>query len=205
MRIFFFLILLGGLAASVGYPWMMKNAGSHDIGAWHAYDNVKGYQPIDVPLKSSDAPINVEIEITTEGAPNLRGNGAVLTLVADTGGRTVLAQPVTFETSKPRDVNPQFGEKVYRDSAGTIATVEDATYRFVVGPGDAEGVTVKSAELFLTTQTMAPDGRVQPIGYALTAIGFIGFVLAMTKRGSGNPPNPNSQPPQRRWGRGGTG
>ena len=202
MRVLFFLIFLAGLAAGFGYPWAVRNVGGHDLGTWHIYDAVKGYQPAEVTLKSGDAPVNVEIEMTTQGTPNLQGSGAVLTLVADSGGRTVLAQPLTFATSKPRDTNPQLQEKIYRDSAGVIDKVEDASYRFTVGPGDAEGVTVKSAELILRSQTMAVDSRVQPIGFALTAIGFIGFVLALTRRGGGTPSNPNSQPPPKRWGRG---
>ncbi len=202
MRVLFFLIFLAGLAAGFGYPWAVRNVGGHDLGTWHIYDAVKGYQPAQVTLKSGDAPVNVEIEMTTQGTPNLQGSGAVLTLVADSGGRTVLAQPLTFATSKPRDTNPQLQEKIYRDSAGVIDTVEDASYRFTLGPGDAEGVTVKSAELILRSQTMAVDSRVQPIGFALTAIGFIGFVLALTRRGGGTPSNPNSQPPPKRWGRG---
>ena len=202
MRVFFFLVFLVGLAAGVGYPCAIRNFGGRDIGSWNVYDSVKGYQPAEVPLKPTDAPVNVTIEMTTAGMPNLGGNGAVLTLVADTGGRTMLAQPLTFETAKPRDTNPQLQEKVYRESAGVISEVEDATYRFVVGPGDAEGISVKSADLILRSETMAIDGRVQPVGFALTAIGFIGFVLAWTRRGP--PSNPNSQPPPRRWGRGAT-
>jgi hypothetical protein len=205
MRIFFFLVFLIGLAAGVGYPWVLENVAARDVGSWHVYDNVKGYQPVEVPLKSGNAPLRVEVEMTTEGQPNLRGNGTVLTLVADAGGRTILAQPLTFETAKPRDTNPQTQEKVYRDSAGVIGEVEDATYRFVVGPGDAEGVTVKSAELILRTETLPADARIQPAGFVLTAIGFIGFVLAWRRRGGGTPSNPNSQPPARRWGRGGAG
>lgn len=200
MRIFFFLVFLVGLAASVGYPWVMGNLRSHAIGTWHVYDSAMGYPITTVPLQASDAPVTVEIEITTSGTPNFANGGAVLTLVVDSGGRTVLARPITFATSRPRDTNPQLQEKVYRESVGVISEIEDATYRFVVGPGDAEGVSVKSAELILRSETMTIDGRVQPVGFALTAIGFIGFVLAWTRRGP--PSNPNSQPPPRRWGRG---
>jgi hypothetical protein len=204
MRIFFFLVFLIGLTAGVGYPWVMRNLAGRDVGSWHVYDNVKGYQPVDVPLKPENAPLSVEVEVTTEGQPNLSGNGAVLTLVVDAGGRTVLAQPLTFETARPRDISPQTQEKAYRESAGVIGELEDATYRFVVGPGDAEGVTVKSAELILRTEILPADARVQPVGFALAAIGFVGFVMAWRRR-SGTPPNPNSPPPARRWGRGGSG
>ena len=45
------------------------------------------------------------------------------------------------------------------------------------------------------------DGRAQPIGFSLMAIGFVGLVLSL-KRGRSHQENPNSQPPAPRWGRG---
>jgi hypothetical protein len=40
----------------------------------------------------------------------------------------------------------------------------------------------------------------------MMAVGFIGFVLSLRGRGDGGtPPNPNSQPPPPRWGRGAAG
>jgi hypothetical protein len=205
MRIFFFLVFLIGLAAGIGYPWIMENVSGRDVGSWQVYDDVEGYQPVDVPLKSADAPLAVEVEMVTEGQPDLSGDGAVLTLVADAGGRTVLAQPLTFKTARPRDINPQMQEKAYRESAGVIGELDEATYRFIVGPGDAEGVVVKSVALILRTEILPADGRIQPAGFVLAVIGFVGFVLAWRRRSDGTPSNPNSQPPARRWGRGGTG
>ena len=40
----------------------------------------------------------------------------------------------------------------------------------------------------------ACDERVQPVGFSLMAIGFIGLVLALRARPR-RPQNPNSQPP----------
>jgi hypothetical protein len=203
-RIFFFLVLLAGLGLGFGYPYLVENLGGHDLGNWRLYEESQGYQPVDVDLKASDAPVRVLVEMSTVGQPVLNGDGAVLTLTADHESRTVLAETLAFEEARPRETNPQTQERIYRDNAGLIPEVEDGTYRFTLGPGDAEGVTVKSAELILRSEVAAPDGRVQPAGYVLTAVGFIGFVLAMRRRGGGTPPNPNSQPPAPRWGRRGS-
>jgi hypothetical protein len=203
MRIFFFLVLLAGVALGFGYPLAIEKLAVRDLGMWHAYDNATGYQPVDVPLRAGDAPVRVSVELVTVGQPNLAGNGAVLTLTADVGGRTVLAEPLTFEGAAPRETNPQTEERAYRAVAGVIGEVEDATYTFTFGPGDAEDVSVSSAELVLQSEPIAADRRIQSAGFMLTAIGFIGFVLALRRRGGGTPSNPNSQPPARRWGRGG--
>jgi hypothetical protein len=204
MRLFFFLVLLAGLALGFGYPLAVEKLAMRDLGMWHAYDHAKGYQSVDVPLNAGDAPVRVSVEMVTVGQPSRPGNGAVLTLTADVGGRTVLAEPLNLEGAKPRDTNPQTQERMYRAFAGMIDEVEDATYTFTLGPGDADDVSVSSADLVLQSKRMAADRRIQPAGFLLTAVGLIGLVVAMKKRGGGTPSNPNSQPPPpRRWGRGG--
>jgi hypothetical protein len=204
MRMFFFLVLLAGLALGFGYPLAIEKLAARKLGVWHAYDNASGFQPLDVPLKAGDAPVRVSVEMVTVGQPKLTGNGAILTLTADVGGRTVLAEPLTFEGAKPRDTNPQTDERAYRTSVGVIDEVENATYTFTFGPGDAEDVSVSSADLVLQSELLASGNRIRPAGFVLAAIGFIGLMLALTRRGGGAPPNPNSQPPPRRWGRGGS-
>ena len=200
MRTFFFLLLLAGLAMGFGYPVLVDRLGARDLGTFHLYDTIAGYRPVEVPLKSSDGPVGVSVEVRTVGQPPLSGQGAVLTLVVDRGGRSVLAEPLEFSGVVPREANPQTAERLYREQAGIIADVEDAAYRFTLGPGDAEGVTVESADLRLSAGTLALDPRVQPVGFALAATGFIGFVLAL--RRSRTTANPNSAPNPPRWGRG---
>ena len=201
MRIFFLLVLLAGLALGFGYPFAVDSLAVRDLGKWQLYDNASGYQPVVVSLKRGDAPVRVLVEMSATGQPNRASDSAVLTLTADHDSRTVLAETLTFDEGAAREASPQEQEKVYSDTAGVIGEVDDGNYRFTLGPGDAEGVTVRAANLILRTEK-ASDARIQPAGFVLTAIGFIGFVL--TRRRGGIPPNPNSQPPARRWGRGGS-
>ena len=65
------------------------------------------------------------------------------------------------------------------------------------------GVDIGSVDIVLATGHGPIDPRLQPAGFALMAIGFVGLVLSF--RRGGPPGNPNSQPPRPRWGRGGAG
>jgi hypothetical protein len=145
-----------------------------------------------------DAPVRVLVDMTSIGSLTLTGSQTALTLTASAGGRTVLAETLTFAHQEPRNDSPQSGGLVYRDEAGVIDPVEDATYTFVVGPGDAEGIEMRSVELVLRGGAAGIDPRLVPIGYVLMAVGFIGFVLAL--RGARHESN---EPPKPRWGRGG--
>ena len=111
-RIFFFLVLLAGLVLGFGYPRLVQNLAGHDLGNWRLYDEAQGYQPVDIELKSGDAPVHVLVEMSTVGQPILVGNGAILTLTADHDSRTVLAETLTFDEVRPRDTNPQTQERV---------------------------------------------------------------------------------------------
>jgi hypothetical protein len=126
----------------------------------------------------------------------------VLTLTASRGDRTVLADALSFHDAGVRDVSPQARQKIYRDDAGLISDVEDGAYTFILGPGDTEGVDIDAVDLVLRGKSFAVDERAQPIGFSLMAIGAIGLVIALRGVGSARR-NPNSQPPPRRWGRGG--
>lgn len=202
IRIFFLLVFLGGVALA-GFPWFSENFLARDLGSWPVYDSVTGYLPALVSLKSGEAPLNVLVDMTTVGPAELSDDRALLTLTVDTSGKTVLATPLTFADATARDTNPQTGEKIFRETAGVIEQIAAGDYLFTLGAGDAEAVTVRRVDLILRRGGVTYDGRIQPLGYALMAIGFIGLVLAL-RRGGGRPRNPNSQPPPPRWGRGGS-
>ena len=127
----------------------------------------------------------------------------MLTLTAAIGGRTVLAETIGFVNVTPRSDSPQSGDQIYRDEAGVMTKLDSGDYLFTVGPGDADGIEMRSVDLILRRGAAEPDPRAMPVGYVLMAVGAVGFVIALT-RGGKRPGNPNSRPPVPRWGRKGS-
>jgi hypothetical protein len=202
MRTIFFLIFLAGLAAGFGYPWYVNNFSGREIGNWPVYERGGQFQSVNVRLTARDEPVRVLVDMTAVAPPEFARAGTALTITASTLGRTVLAEMLSFNEAKPQEKSPQLREKVYRDEAGIITGITDGDYLFTVARGDAEDIQIQSVELTLRGGAGAVDPRAQPVGYALSAIGFIGLVLAMRRRRGER--NPNSQPPPPRWGRGGS-
>lgn len=202
MRFLFLLILLAGVGLAGLYPWYNNNFTGAELGSWTVYDRAGGFRAVDVELEASDDPVRVLVDLTTRGPARFSGDVAVLTLTADTGGKTVLADTLTFSKSVQRDQSPQMLASVYRGEAGVISPVKDGTYRITVGRGDADGINYSRVDLVLRSGAAITDPRAQPVGFTLVAIGLIGIVLASRFGRGGRPENPNSQPPPPRWGRG---
>lgn len=199
MRFFFFIVLIAGLALGIVYPWAINNFSGEEIGRLPVYSRAGGFQPVTVRLSPDQAPLRVFVEMTSMGARELSGERTVLTLTATVGGRTALSSTLTFAHQQPRPDNPQAGGMIYGDDAGVIDPVENADYVFVVGPGDADNIEMRSADLILRKGVSFFDERAIPVGYVLMAIGFIGLVLAFARRGGRNSPPTAPQPPK--WGR----
>lgn len=201
MRFLFLLVLLAGAGLGIVYPWAATNFSGREIGTFRAYDRGGTFRPIEVALASTDAPVRVLVDLTTLAPPIVTPARAVLTITASTRGETVLAQALNFYDTTPRERSPQLPDPIFRDDAGLIRDVQAGTYRFVVGQGDAENVQIRSVDLILRAGGIEADGRAQPVGLSLMAVGFVGLVLSL-RRGRDRPQNPNSQPPAPRWGRG---
>lgn len=200
MRFFFLIILLAGLALGIGYPWTVANFSGTELERRTVYTRGGGFTPTTLRLSPSDAPVRVMVDMTSIGAMTLSGERTVLTLTATVNNRTVLANTLTFAHQEPRPDNPQAGGMIYRDEAGVIDPVEDGDYVFVVGPGDADGIEMRSAELVLRSGVDFIDEKFIPVGYVLMAVGFIGFVLSLT-RGGRRRDEPPAGPPPPKWGR----
>ncbi|RWP05035.1 hypothetical protein [Mesorhizobium sp.] len=204
MRFLFLLILLAGIGIGVVYPWAMTNFSGHEIGTWRVYEQGR-FMPATVPLAARDAPVRVLVDLTARTERIVVSQQrTVLTLTAATGGRTVLASTLQFNHSEnPRQVSPQLPDKIFRDEAGLIAKVSPGPYLFTFGPGDAEGIEMRAVDLVLRSGVGEIDRRARPVGFSLIAAGLIGLLLAL-RFGGRRPqnPNPNSQPPPPRWGRG---
>jgi hypothetical protein len=201
MRIVFLLILIAGLVLGIGYPFAVQNISGYEIGRYQAYDRQGGFRVVEENLSPADAPVRVLVDMTSIGSLTLSGVQTALTLTASLDGRTVLASTLTFAHQEPRPDSPQASGAIYRDEAGMIDPVEGGRYRFVIGPGDAEGIDMRSVELVLRAGAFDLDPRAVPVGYMLMAIGFIGFVLAL-RRGR-SPKTPPAPPPPPKWGRDG--
>ena len=201
MRTIFLLIFLAGIGMGFVYPWAVTNFSGREIGTWQVFERGGAFRPVTVALSSADQPVRVLVDMTAVAPPEFAQAGTALTITASTAaGRTVLAEPLTFAEAKPQERSPQLREKVYRDEAGVMSGIEDGDYVFVVGPGDAEDIQIQSVDLVLRGGAGAVDARLQPLGFALAAFGFVGLVLSMRRRRRVE--NPNSQPPPPRWGRG---
>lgn len=201
MRFLFALILFAGVGIGAIYPWAMSNFSGHEIGTWRVYEQGR-FKPVTVALNSSDEPVRVLVDLTARAERIVSQQRTVLTLTAATNGRTVLASTLQFNHSdNPRQASPQLPDKIFRDEAGLIPVVSPGPYVFTVGPGDAEGIEMRSVDLILRSGVGEVDKRAQPVGFSLMAVGLIGFVLALRRGGGGRPENPNSQPPPPRWGR----
>jgi hypothetical protein len=200
-RLLAFLVFLLGLALGVGYPMLAARLPVAPIGTWPVYVRASGFTPVDTRLTPDQAPVEVYVDLTASGSPEFKADRAVLTLTASAAGRTVLAEPLTFEDSVKRDDAPQTPEMIYRTKAGVIETVDpkESLYTFTAGPGDAEGIELGKADLVLEKGPHQADPRAQPIGFIVMAIGVVAFLLSFRGGGS-TPPNPNSKPPPR-WGR----
>lgn len=201
MRVLFLVIFLVGLALGVGYPFVVENAPRREIGSWPAYDRASGFQKVEATLTENDAPVRVLVDLVSSGVPRFSSDRIALTVTADHGSRTVLAKALNFAEALPHSDSPQSTQRMFRDEAGVIPEVEDGAYLFTVGPGDADDLGLVSARVVLQSGGLAYDDRVQPIGFMLMAVGFVGFVIALRRGGGGRPQNPNSQPPPPRWGR----
>jgi len=202
MRFLFALILLAGIGIGAIYPWAMSNFSGHEIGTWRVYEQGR-FKPVTVALSSSDEPVRVLVDLTAKAERIVSQQHTVLTLTAATNGHTVLASTLQFNHSdNPRQASPQLPDKIFRDEAGLIPTVNPGPYVFTVGPGDAEGIEMRSVDLILRSGVGEIDKRAQPVGFSLVAVGAIGFMLSLRRSGGGRPENPNSQPPAPRWGRG---
>lgn len=201
MRSLFLLILLAGTGLGIVYPWAATNFSGREIGTYRVYDRGGAFRPVDVALATADAPVRVLVDLTTLAPPVVTPARAILTITASTNGKTVLAEALNFYDTTPRERSPQLPDPVFRDDAGLIRDVQPGTYRFSIDKGDADNVQIRSVDLILRAGGIEADGRAQPIGFSLMAIGFVGLVLSL-KRGRSHQENPNSQPPAPRWGRG---
>lgn len=199
LLIVFLLIFLAGLALGLGYPRAVYKASGDQIARWRVQHHETGFERVEATLAPTDAPVHVLVDLTALRGFSPSPGRAVLTLTAATDERTVLAETLTFVDAITLMESPQAAERTYRVEAGVIDPVENGRYTFVLGPGDAEDVTVRAVDLTLRAGVMSLQSRLTLAGYGLAAVGLFGMVITIRYRR--RPRNPNEKPPPR-WGRG---
>lgn len=198
-RIVFLVILLAGAGLGIGYPLVLRNFSGSEIGSWRVYDRASGFMTAEAALSPADAPVRVMVDMVAIGAYAPSAAETALTITATGDGRTVLAETISFMDAQPRTQGPQVGAS-YRAEAGLLDPVAEGSYVFTVGPGDAEGIEMRSVDLILRSGAMEIDRRAIPAGYIVMAIGFIGLVNSFRRN---HPPKRSErEPPPPKWGRG---
>ncbi len=201
MRFIFLLLLIAGVTLGIGYPWYVDNFSGDEIGTWRVYDAASGFRSAEVTLAAADAPVRVLVDMTSLGAPTFDDTKTVLTITAANGGKTVLADTLTFHNAVRREVSPQGKDTIFRAEAGVIQAVTPGSYTFTVGQGDADGIDMRYVDIVLRSDAALLDSRAQPLGFALIGVGFLGLIASRRRKRGDPPSNPNSQPPPPRWGR----
>jgi hypothetical protein len=176
VRSFFVLMILVGLLGGVGYPFYMENLSGAELAVFRVYERSTGFKAIDVDLSANDAPVRIFLDMIPLQGFVPDSSRTMLTLTATTRGRTVLAASLSYIGADQSDRGPQSSEKVYRDRAGDIKNVDTGTYRFVVGEGDNDDLSMKSVDLILRADVAEADPRAMPTGLGIAALGLLGFV-----------------------------
>jgi hypothetical protein len=178
MRFLCFLLILAGAALGFGYPWYMYNMSGAEIGSFRVYQRGGDFKPVDVVLSEDQAPVRVFVDMVPLQGYYPSQARTMLTLTASSGGRTVLASSLDYISSTEESKNLQNSDKIFRDTAGDIMTVSPGGYRFVVGEGDVEGLSLKTVNLVLRSNAEAADWRAVPAGIGMIALGILGLVAA---------------------------
>jgi hypothetical protein len=197
MRFVFLFLLVLGVVFGIGGPWMALNFSGEEIGTWRVYDRPGPYKPVTVALKAEDAPIRAFVDMQTIRNFIPTVSRTALTAVVTHNGKDVLVETLNYTGSKATNKGSPQGQQIYRDDIGDIDPAEDGDYRFVIGPGDFDGLEVAHVDLVLRKNASIVDGRILPAGIALIVISIAGLLFLRRRRKATTPP----VPPQSKWGR----
>jgi hypothetical protein len=197
MRFFFLVLILAGGGLGIAYPWLNARYAGYEIGTWRVFEGAEFVRAEARPAPS-EAPIFVTVEMVTRGPLRADRQGAVLTVTAQSGGQTVLAQALDFKSVNPRILNPQTGDTAYRAQAGSIPSAAEDGLFIDVARGDDDSANIVAVDVIVEAGAIPIQPNAIPIGYALLGVGFVGFIASFRARA---PKNPNSSPPPPKWGR----
>ncbi len=181
MRVLFLLVFIAGAALGLGYPWAVLHFAGHQLGILRVYDRPTGYRPVEIHLSPSEAPVRVLVDLRVVGGTRLLDGKSVVNLTVTSGGRSILAVPLTFGEATLVDRSPQTNERIYRDDAGLISTVEEGIYTFSVQPGEETGIYIQSVDVILRADALRINEVVRVGGFLLMAAAAIGLAYAIAR------------------------
>lgn len=206
MRKFYVILLFSGVFAAVGYPWYFANLSGYEIGTYSVYKRQSGFKAVTVNLGVDQTPVRMFVDMTPVSGYYPVLTRTMLTLTASNSGKTVFASALDFVSTSTQSTNLQTTDMIFRDQAGDLAIAKSGAYTFVIGEGDVEGLSMKSVKLTLRANAQTPDLRVQPVGLAFIALGFLGLLRSWRRADNAqsesetNIIKPNV-PDKPRWGR----
>ncbi len=203
MRKIYVLMMLAGIACGFGYPWYMENRTGSPIGTFRVYTRADGFKPVDVVLTPDQAPVRAFVDIVPLKGYYPDHTRTLLTLTVSADGKTMLASKLNYMGASEQTKNLQNSEQLFRDIAGDIREVSAGPHHFVASEGDADDLSLKTADLVLRANALDADARVQPVGIALFVLGLLGFIRSRrrTDRNAAGAPEPVAPPEKPKWGR----
>jgi hypothetical protein len=141
--------------------------------------------------------VRIGVEVVIRQTTNAGEGGFALLMIVLRDGAEFMRGAVELSGPSPVGGSVQSGRLSYRGAVVIDPAVPGA---YVVALEPTVGMTgePESVELVVTAPAIEWDPRLQPIGYVLIAVGFIGLVIAVARPGR----RVAEKPPQR-WGRGG--
>lgn len=188
-------MFVAGVVLGIVLPKAVEGSQGSEIGRWQMYARAAGFQTAQAVLSSSDAPVVTTVELRSDAPLRAAVERQVVTLtVFDESDQTVFRAELGFPQAAALE-SPQTNVHLFRE---VIAGLEasNGRYRFVIDPGRDFADSVLGIDLSLNAGAIRLDPRMQPAGFVLMALGFVGLALTFRKS------RDNSMPPPSKWGRG---
>lgn len=174
MRFLGLLLLLAGLFAAFGENITGRPFGEFWIGRYNAMSPARNFAPIIVSTDKKDGPLGVSLEVAIRaGAYDAGGESELTMKVSDIDGQIAdLVVPVSSKTGYRQEDGTLLLENVL-----VVDPVKTGKYTFLLGEGGRDDLGVSAILLDLKGHEGSVSFNVQPIGFAVAAVGGL-MVLA---------------------------
>lgn len=197
MRTLFFLVFLAGCILAFGYPAAIEALSSRVIAAQALYSDGGSFQPVEIELAAEQAPLRIDVEIQARGTQFPEYGG--VDLQVSRNGRSELESALDIRAFEIVSEGVEGSGAVLRTTAGVLQSLSSGTYRFEASGRDYNTAGISQIGIILRANALQEDKRIAPMGYVLTAIGLVGFLMAVRRHRVRGKVATRSNP---RWGRG---